>query len=228
MNHFAITCSVTPAKKQYQIKLNTMKNPEVLVCIGPAGSGKTMEACKAALNHIEERHFHKLIITRPSVTVEEDLGFLPGDLNQKMNPSMIPIYEYFDQFSSPHIIDKYMKNDIIELVPLGFMRGRTFNNTIIIADEMQNCTKKQMLNLLTRIGHYSKLIITGDIDQCDIPNTQSGLIDLIEKYKLHYHPDFFEYNDNSENKHIDILELNQDDIERSDIVKEILEIYKLL
>jgi phosphate starvation-inducible protein PhoH and related proteins len=227
MNNFTITCNVTPAKKQYQAKLN-LKSPQVLVCIGPAGSGKTMEACKAALNHIEENHYNKMIITRPSITVEENLGYLPGDINKKMNPSMVPIYEYFDEFSNPQNMNKYMKKGTIELVPLGFMRGRTFDNTIVIADEMQNSTKKQMLNLLTRIGNYSKLIITGDTDQCDIPENQSGLIDLIEKYNDHYHPTFFEYDNESKTKNIDLLQLSHDDIKRSEIVKEILQIYKLL
>lgn len=223
--------SISPNKSAYQAKLHATKHPQILICTGPAGSGKTMEACKAAITHIEQNHFKKLIITRPSITVEEDLGYLPGDIQQKMNPSMIPIYEYLDEFSSRHVIDKYIKDGVVELVPLGFTRGRTFESTIVIADEMQNCTKKQMLTLLTRIGHYSKIIITGDPDQCDIPKRESGLIDLITKFNIYYNTldaDSPIHSAPAEEKSIDLVNLTSVDIKRSDVVKEVLNLYNLL
>lgn len=209
-------------KNIYIKKLNTFK-PNILICEGPAGTGKTMEACKSALFHINENHYEKLIITRPSVSVEENLGYLPGDLNNKMEPWMVPIYEYLEEFSNKRIVNKYIDDGIIDIIPLGFMRGRTFSNTLIIADEMQNSTKKQMYNLLTRIGYYSKLIITGDTNQCDIPVENSGLVELIEKYNSFYSDDKPDHEND-----ILLLNLDESDIKRSEIVKKIIKMYNHL
>lgn len=217
MNKILTKCSLH--KDIYIEKLSTIK-PNILICEGPAGTGKTMEACKSALFHINESHYKKLIITRPSVSVEESLGYLPGDINNKMEPWMIPIYEYLEEFSNERIVNRYAEDGIIDILPLGFMRGRTFSNTLIIADEMQNSTKKQMYNLLTRIGDYSKLIITGDTNQCDIPVENSGLVELIDKYKSFYSND----EPNHEND-ILLLNLDETDIKRSEIVKEIIKMY---
>lgn len=217
MKNILTKCSVY--KDIYLKKLNSSK-PNILICEGPAGTGKTMEACKSALFHINENHYKKLIITRPSVSVEESLGYLPGDLNSKMEPWMIPIYEYLEEFSTNKFVDKYINDGIIDILPLGFMRGRTFTNTLIIADEMQNSTKKQMYNLLTRIGDYSKLIITGDINQCDIPIEESGLVELIQKYNSFYSNEVTDYEND-----ILLLELDETDIKRSEIVKQIIKMY---
>lgn len=218
MKIISTKCSIN--KDIYIKKLNTLK-PDVLICQGPAGTGKTMEACKSALFHINENNFNKLVITRPSVSVEENLGFLPGDINNKMEPWMVPIYEYLDEFSTGRLFSKHINNGTITILPLGFMRGRTFSNTIIIADEMQNSTKSQMFNLLTRIGEDSKLIITGDINQCDIPSEESGLVEFIEKYDSFYSNNISDYEND-----ILLLNLDETDVKRSDIVKEILKMYK--
>jgi len=192
-------------------------NPQLVICVGPAGTGKTMLACKHSITHLTNKNYNKLIITRPSVSVEEDIGFLPGDINQKLYPYLIPIYENLEKFSDKSTIMKNLKTNVIEIVPLGYLRGRTFDNTIIIADEMQNATHNQMMTLLTRIGYNSKTIITGDLDQCDLQKT-NGLKVFLDKLNK---------NNNQNNiKDIEVVKLDSDDIQRSELVKAIIDIYK--
>ena len=209
-------CLASLNKSSYETHLSKL-NPELVICVGPAGTGKTMLACKHSIAHLNNKNYNKLIITRPSVSVEEDIGYLPGEINQKMYPYLIPIYENLEKFSDKSTIIKQLKNNVIEIVPLGYLRGRTFDNTIIIADEMQNASHNQMMTLLTRIGYNSKTIITGDLDQCDLPKT-NGLKIFLDK--LHT-------NDNENNiKDIEVVKLNSDDIRRSELVKSIIDIYK--
>ena len=173
-------------------------------------------ACKHSIMHLNNKNYKKLIITRPSVSVEEEIGYLPGEINQKMYPFLVPIYENLEKFSDKSTIMKNLKNNVIEIVPLGFLRGRTFDNTIIIADEMQNASHNQMMTLLTRIGYNSKTIITGDLDQCDLPKT-NGLKIFLDKLNT---------NDNNNIENIELIKLDSDDIQRSELVKSIINIYK--
>lgn len=199
--------------KRYQKQLNS-KNTPVVISTGPAGTGKTMLACKFSMEQITKSKFDKLVITRPNVAVDEDLGYLPGDINGKMYPWVIPIYDQIVKFSSQNTLDNYLFKNKIEVVPLGFLRGRTFDNSIIIADEMQNSTQTQMKTLLTRLGTNSKLIINGDLNQCDLKiDTTNGLEDLVNRCP-------------NDDKMIGITEFMDEDIFRSEIVKYILQLYQ--
>jgi phosphate starvation-inducible PhoH-like protein len=204
--------------KKYMKNLYS-KDTSVIVSTGPAGSGKTMLACKYSIEQLQKSKYKKLVITRPNVSVEEDLGYLPGDIHGKMYPWLIPLYDQIIKFSDKRTLDNYLSMNTIEIAPLGFLRGRTFDNSIIIADEMQNSTPSQMKTLLTRIGSNSKLLINGDLNQCDLQAHQfNGLQDLINK--CHAHEEKFEENG------ISITEFIDDDVFRSEIVKYILKIYR--
>lgn len=206
--------------ERYESLLSKHETPRVLVCTGPAGTGKTMLACKHAMGHLMNSSFERLIITRPNVSIEEELGFLPGTMEQKMSPWMIPMYEYLEKYTDRNTVRRYIGDGVIEILPLGFMRGRTFDNTIVIADEMQNSTNSQMINLLTRIGHDSKLVLTGDLSQCDLnEDVPNGLDVFVDK--------FDKYGDKSAlDGNIDHVQMSCDDIQRSEIVRIIVDMYK--
>ena len=185
----------------------------LVVVTGPAGSGKTMLACEAMMNQLSLGRTDKLIVTRPYVSVDnEQIGFLPGNILQKMQPWTHPVFDQFQHCSSPAQVASYLKMGTIETVPLGFMRGRTFHRTWILADEMQNSSPAQMLMLLTRIGQNSKLIITGDLAQSDVPGL-NGLQDLLQR--LNSYP----YDDTK------VVNLGYEDIQRSRLVSHLLEMY---
>lgn len=214
---------ITPKTVQ-QVKYDEfLNNPQIKLVIGngPAGTGKTLLACKNAIRLFQSKKIDKIVITRPVISVEEDIGFLPGDINEKMNPWTIPIFDVFrDYFDSSEI--KYLVSENkIEIAPLGFMRGRTFKNSFIIADEMQNSTPTQMLMLLTRIGENSKMVLTGDLNQSDIKNI-NGFQDLIIKINDKYEEDYFKMIKDQ----ISLVNFKNSDILRSPIVSKILEIYK--
>jgi phosphate starvation-inducible PhoH-like protein len=188
----------------------------LIFATGPAGSGKTLFACIHAINALKKKSVSKIILTRPVIAVEdEEIGYLPGDLKHKMDPWTKPIFDIFLEYFKQSEIDQMIKESIIEITPLSFMRGRTFKNSIIIADEMQNSTPNQMLMCTTRIGINSKMIICGDLLQTD-RSIDNGLNDIIDRLNT------------SEKKYsnIKIIELFESDIQRSQIVKDILEIYK--
>ena len=155
----------------------------------------------------------RIVFTRPSVSVDEELGFLPGTLEDKMAPWIRPIYDILYQFMSPKEVVELMEDKVIEIAPLGFMRGRTFKNCWIVADEMQNSTISQMKMLLTRIGENSRLTITGDLDQHDKPTGQNGLEDFLDKFK------------GKRSSSIGSFEFDKSDIQREEVVKEVLDIY---
>jgi len=186
----------------------------LLSVIGPPGTGKTLLACVKAIQKLKENKIDKIIITRPIVSVEdENIGFLPGNLEKKMDPWTRPIYDVFLDFYSKAEINNMIINNKIEISPLGYMRGRTFKNSFIIADEMQNSTPNQMLMLLTRIGINSKIVITGDLQQSDIMN-KNGLEDLVFRLKnKNVYKDFH------------LIEMNNSDIQRSNTVINILKLY---
>ena len=214
----------TPNQEQY---INYLNSPSIklLFAVGPAGTGKTMLACNHAIKELKDGNIKKIIITRPVVPVEEEeIGFLPGNINKKMDPWMTPIFDIFNEFYSRKDIESMIYNNIIEVSPLAFMRGRTFKSSFIIADEMQNSSPNQMLMLTTRIGENSKMVVTGDLKQSD-RGINSGLSDFINKYKIYNN--YLKLNNNNTNYGINIIELTNDDIERSKIVSKILDIYNL-
>ena len=191
---------------------------DMIIAVGPAGTGKTLFACLKAISQLKNGEIKKLVVTRPLVTVEEDIGFLPGNIVKKMDPWTRPIFDLFLEFFSKTELDNFIYNNIIEISPLAFMRGRTFKNSFIIADEMQNSSPNQMKMLTTRIGVNSKMVITGDLNQTDIL-VSNGLHDLIERVN--------KYNTKTNNSlyAIKIVKFEKHDIERSEIVKSIIDIY---
>lgn len=189
------------------------KSKKIVIATGPAGTGKTMFATEFAVRNFLLGNCERIVFTRPSVSVDEDLGFLPGTLEDKMAPWIRPIYDILYQFMSPKEVVELMEDKVIEIAPLGFMRGRTFKNCWIVADEMQNSTMSQMKMLLTRIGENSRLTITGDLDQHDKPTGQNGLEDFLDKFK------------GKRSSSIGSFEFDKSDIQREEVVKEVLDIY---
>jgi len=193
--------------------LNDNSN-KIIVSTGPAGTGKTLFACQKAMLQMKSEEINKIIITRPMVTVEEEIGFLPGNIIKKMDPWTKPIFDIFMEYYSKVELDLMLNNGKIEICPLAFMRGRTFKNAFIIADEMQNSSPNQMKMLATRLGINSRMIITGDLNQTDIPR-DNGLNDFVKKIERYNNTDM-----------IKIVRLENDDIERSEIVKKVIDIYE--
>ena len=189
------------------------KNKKIVVANGPAGTGKTMFATEYGIRYFMTNVYEKIIFTRPSVSVDEDLGYLPGTLEEKMAPWVRPIYDILYRFMSAKEVSQLMEEKIIEIAPLGFMRGRTFENAWIVADEMQNSSVSQMKMLLTRLGENSRLIITGDLDQYDRGFEVNGLDDFLERFK------------GKRSSSISSFEFEKQDIQREQVVKEVLDIY---
>lgn len=208
----------TESQEEY-VKMLDDSRCKMIVANGAAGTGKTLLACQSAIKELYDGDKDKIIITRPVVPVEEDIGFLPGSLNKKMDPWTRPIMDIFNDFHSKNNIKNMMKDNTIEISPLGFMRGRTFKNAFIIADEMQNCSPNQMIMLLTRLGENSKIVITGDLKQCD--KEWSGLKDLLEKLDLYYSNEKEKMREDG----IGIIEFTNMDVQRSELVSKILKIY---
>jgi len=208
----------TVNQKIYVNELNN-KNNTIIISVGPAGTGKTLLACSNAIENLKKKKIEKIIITRPVVTVEEEIGFLPGNMVKKMDPWTRPLFDIFSEYYSNSEINNMIINGQIEISPLGYMRGRTFKNSFIIADEMQNSSPNQMLMLLTRIGDNSKMVITGDLKQSD-RKEDNGLHELINKIK-----NYKKYNNVEEIDKIKLVELNNTDIQRSETVEAILKIY---
>jgi len=215
----------TPNQEKYYSYLNDDKI-KLLFVVGPAGTGKTMLACNNAVKDLKSGKVSKIVLTRPVVPVEEDIGFLPGNINKKMDPWTRPIFDVFLDFFSQREIDLMMYNNVIEISPLAYMRGRTFKNAFIIADEMQNSSPNQMLMLTTRIGLGSKMVVTGDLKQSD-KGLDSGLNDFINKFKVYEKRESEKYNNTDINSGIKMVELNNTDIERSPVIVKILDVYSV-
>ena len=151
---------------------------DMVFCTGPAGTGKTYLAVAVAVHMLKHQQSKRLILVRPAVEAGEKLGFLPGDMQAKVNPYLRPLFDALHDMMDYDQIRRFMVNDLIEVIPLAFMRGRTLNDSVIILDEAQNTTVAQMMMFLTRMGHGSKMIVTGDDSQVDLPpDTVSGLLD---------------------------------------------------
>jgi len=198
-------------QEQYVLQLlDETKN--IVFGIGPAGTGKTLLAVQVAVKLFKEGAIDKIIVTRPAVSVDEDLGFLPGTLEEKMAPWTRPIFDVLKEYFNAAEITGMIQEGIIEISPLAYMRGRTFKNSFILADEMQNATPNQMKMLLTRLGEGSMMAVTGDLNQADRLK-DNGLIDftnLLEK---------------SNQTCLDIVHFDQGDIERHAAVKAVLQVY---
>ena len=214
-----------PATPNQQMYFDLLRDPNVhiLAGIGPAGCGKTLFACTAAIHALKNKVVDRIVITRPLVSVdEEELGFLPGSIVNKMDPWTRPIFDIFREFYSVGQIHSMIENGVIEISPLAYMRGRTFKRAFIIADEMQNSSPTQMLMVLTRIGHGSKLVITGDLKQSDRSDS-NGLGDFIHKLKVNCGSDGAGGFGCS--PLIRFVEMNSVDVQRSQVVSSVLNLY---
>lgn len=185
---------------------------DIVFASGPAGTGKTMIAVLAAIRALKTGQVEKVVVTRPAVSVDEQHGFLPGTLVEKMAPWTRPIFDVFEEYYSPKEIEAMIAENIIEIAPLAYMRGRTFKNAWIIADEMQNATPNQMKMLLTRIGTGSRIIVTGDLAQHDRGYDNNGLKDFIHRIS-------------DRTPRIGAVLFDQGDVERHPTVKEVLNLY---
>ncbi len=200
----------TPGQKKY---IEAIKTHDITFGIGPAGTGKTYLAVAMAVNALREGKVSRIILTRPAVEAGEALGFLPGDLYEKILPYLRPLYDALHDMLPADEIQRHTERGVIEIAPLAYMRGRTLNNAFIILDEAQNCTTDQMLMFLTRLGHGSKAVVTGDETQIDLPpSKRSGLIEAHRILKGI--------------KGIAIIELSKKDIFRHPLVERIVEAYE--
>lgn len=210
--------NLLPKTLNQETYINLLTDPSKLIVFatGPAGTGKTMLAMLAGIKALKEGEITKIVLTRPAVGVDDERhGFLPGDLNQKMEPWTRPLFDVLAEYYDKRDIVKMLDEQIIEISPLAFMRGRTFKHSWIIADEMQNATPNQMKMLLTRLGEGSKMVVTGDTKQADRKDPENGLLDfkgLVESYK--------------NSMYVSGIELTGKDIQRHPAVLEILKIYK--
>lgn len=199
------------AQKQY-LDILSSRVP-IVIGTGPAGTGKTMLACNAASKALASGRVQRLILTRPAVSVDEQHGYLPGTLDQKMEPWTRPLFDSLYRFIHPKKVREMMYDQQIEICPLAYMRGRTFDNAWIIGDEMQNSTPGQMKMLLTRIGEDSKMVVIGDMDQYERGFEYNGLRDLVDRFDVNYE---------------DIIHVNfsESDVVRNNVIRKILSIYK--
>ncbi len=197
---------------QYNMVKGVEKN-DLLFAVGPAGSGKTYTAVALAVKALKEKRVQKIILTRPAVEAGENLGFLPGDLKEKLDPYLQPLYDALaDMLPRQKLLD-YLDEKIIQIAPLGFMRGRTLDNAFVILDEGQNTTENQLKMFLTRMGKSAKFIVTGDVSQIDLPkNQKSGLKKALNLF--------------NDVTGIELVTLNEEDVVRHPLVKKIIKVFK--
>jgi phosphate starvation-inducible PhoH-like protein len=204
---------IEPLTKGQLKYIETMLANDLTFCIGPAGTGKTYLAVAVAVSMLKKKQIRRIVLARPAVEAGEKLGFLPGDIQAKVNPYLRPLFDALEDMMEFAQMKKFLELDIIEIIPLAFMRGRTLNEAAIICDEAQNTSPLQMLMVLTRLGHGSKMIITGDITQIDLEKGQkSGMVEAIETLRRI--------------KGIACVELTRRDIVRHRLVQNIVRAYK--
>jgi len=201
----------TPGQAAY---VRAMRKDDLVFCVGPAGSGKTYLAVAVAVSELKRNRVRKIVLTRPAVEAGEKLGFLPGDIHAKVNPYLRPLYDALQDMMGLAQIQKYIENDLVEVAPLAYMRGRTLDRAFIILDEGQNSTRRQMKMFLTRLGASSRCVVTGDISQIDLPESEvSGMIDA-----MHILDGV---------RGIGFVRLSQADIVRHSLVQDIVDAYEL-
>jgi phosphate starvation-inducible PhoH-like protein len=207
---------ITPRNLRQEDYLAQLENPQkdMVFALGPAGTGKTLMATLWAVKQLKAGEIERIVITRPAVSVDEQHGFLPGDLMSKMAPWTRPVFDVFREYWNAKQIESMIAEGIIEVAPLAYMRGRTFKDSVVIADEMQNATQSQMKMLLTRIGENSKFIITGDLEQHDRGYENNGLKDFIEKIL-----------DSKQSSRISVVKFELGHVERHPAVAQVLSIY---
>lgn len=185
----------------------------IVFAMGSAGTGKTLLATLAAIKGLQEGKYERVVITRPAVSVDENHGFLPGTLIDKMAPWVIPIMDVFKEYYPVQTVERMLRNELIEIAPLAFMRGRNLKNCFVIADEMQNALPTQMKMLLTRIAENSKMVVTGDLNQHDRGFGENGLYDFITRIRA------------SGSRSFSVTEFTPEHIERHPIIEEVLRLY---
>lgn len=205
---------VVKARTRNQRRMvESINKQDMLFAIGPAGTGKTYTAVALAVRALRNKEVRKIILTRPAVEAGENLGFLPGDLKEKLDPYLRPLYDALRDMLPPEKLASHLESGVIEIAPLAFMRGRTLDNAFVILDEAQNATHSQLKMFLTRMGRTAKFIITGDVTQIDLPRSQpSGLIKAIEVLR--------------DVPGVDFIFLDESDVIRHPIVKNIIDAYE--
>ena len=209
---FLSTAAITPKGEGQRKYIEAILQDDLTFCLGPAGTGKTYLAVAVSVSLLKRHIIKRIMLVRPAVEAGEKLGYLPGDLQAKVNPYLRPLFDAMHDMMSFEQIKRFMQNDVIEVIPLAFMRGRTLNNAAIILDEAQNATIAQMLMFLTRLGHHSKMIVTGDDSQSDLEGKEpSGFIDAVGRLKGI--------------EGVKILRLTTKDIVRHPLVQRVVEAY---
>lgn len=209
---------LTPRGENQKNYVDNLLNPQIYIsfAIGPAGCGKTMLAAQSAVKGLIEQKYEKIIITRPNVAVDDrDIGFLPGSKDQKMAPWIAPLVDVLKETYNPSELKLLFKDEIIEVVPIAFMRGRTFKDAFIIVDEAQGTTPNSLLSILTRIGDNSKMVVTGDLKQTDHKGP-NGLSDFLKRFE----------NNHNHLSGITVNYFNKGDIQRHEVITKILDVYK--
>ncbi len=204
---------ILPRNTAQETYVEALLDKRMVFAVGPAGTGKTLLAVLRAIQALRSQEITKIILTRPAVSVDEKHGFLPGDLNAKMEPWTRPIFDVFEEYYGVQETKRMLEDGTIEIAPLGFMRGRTFKFAYVIADEMQNATPDQTKMLLTRIGEGSSMVITGDLKQHDRGFEKNGLKDFLERFAL------------NRSGSMAVCTFGRQHIERDPLVAEVLEIY---
>ncbi|GAB6076554.1 PhoH family protein [Desulfurobacterium crinifex] len=200
----------TPTQRKY---IQAIRENDIVFGVGPAGTGKTYLAVAAAVAHFKKGKINRVILTRPAVEAGEKLGFLPGTLQEKIDPYLKPLYDALFEMIEPEKVNSFLERNIFEIAPLAYMRGRTLNDAFIILDEAQNTTREQMKMFLTRLGFGSKVVITGDITQIDLPSKEkSGLVEALKILRGI--------------KGIEIVEFSREDVVRHRLVQEIIRAYE--
>ncbi len=204
--------TIRPASDGQRAYLASVLSKDLTFCTGPAGCGKTFLAVAAAVAMLRRGVVRKIILTRPAVEAGEKIGFLPGTLQEKVNPYLRPLLDALNDMMPFEQVERFMASDVIEIAPLGFMRGRTLNEACVILDEAQNTSRAQMLMFLTRLGHDAKMVVTGDPRQVDLPNPrESGLVDAVDRL--------------AKVRDIGIHSLDAKDIVRHGLVQKVLDAY---